>query len=72
MSVIWTDLNDVLFGNIQELGGVLQHGEDTTLDVDSPGGIVVVGAHGLDETVLPRHQQRTFLQLTAVHLPNEF
>ena len=49
---------------------MLQHGEDTTLDVDSPGGIVVVGAHGLDETVLPRHQQRPFLQLTAVHLPS--
>ena len=61
-------LNDVTFRDIDELGSVLQHGEDEPLDVDHPGGIFPFGANRLHGTILPSEGQRSLLQLAGIHL----
>lgn len=47
-------LNNVAFVDVDELGSVLQHGENRSLDVDYPNGFVLLGAQRIDGTILPR------------------
>jgi len=58
----------VVLRDVDKLGGVLQHGENGSLDVDHPGGIFVVGAHRFHGTILPGEEERSFLQFASINL----
>lgn len=60
--------HDVVFANIDELSGVLQHGEDGPLDVDNPNRFGLFRAKGINHTILPGEEKRTLLKLAGVHL----
>lgn len=61
-------LNDVSFGDFEELGGVLQHREDRPLNVDHPDGIFLIRAQRVNRTILPREGKRSLLKFDGFHL----
>ena len=58
----------MLFGNLQKLGRMLEHGENGSLDVNRPRSIVGVRADGVDVTILEGHHRREFLQSARIDL----